>query len=76
MIPGNQLSLGSLIVYIVSYYRIGLSEDISPDFFYPILVFSIIYATMLFPVSNMLIDYFNNQSKPVIVIVASIGLSL
>ena len=59
MIPGCQLALGSLIVYIVSYYKKGLEyEGVNGDTFYPILPMSIIYATSLFPVSNKMIDYF------------------
>ena len=59
-VPGCQLALGSLIVYIVSYYRKGLEYDLGADYFYPILPASVIYATALFPFSNRLVTYAGN----------------
>ena len=59
-VPGCQLALGSLIVYIVSYFRNGLGYDLNADDFYPILPATIVYATSLFPVSNRLVTYAGN----------------
>ena len=71
------MALGSLIVYIVSYYKKGLMfDELTADSFYPILPTSIIFATTLFPVSNKLVDFFVGKSKPVILIVSFFGLSL
>jgi hypothetical protein len=76
MVPGCQLALGSLIVYIVSYYRKGLEYDLDADFFYPILPVSVMYATAFFPVSNRLVTLAGNQSKPVLLIGTAAGFVL
>ena len=73
---GSYLALGSLIVYIVSYYRIILKYDVDENTFMSLYPLLLIFNTIFFVIANKMIDYFNGQSKLVASIIGFFGISL
>lgn len=66
LIIGAQLAMGNISVYFVSYYKKTLDQDVSPDTFYSMQPFIVLFATFCFPAGNYLVTWFNGESRPVI----------
>jgi MFS family permease len=76
MLTGTVLALGSMNVYITSYFRQSLEYDVNQDLFDKMLPLCLIFTTLTYPIGNRLVDTFDGQSRPVIVIGAILGLSM
>jgi hypothetical protein len=68
--------MGNISVYFVSYYRHVLKYNVGPNEFIAMQPLIIAFATPVFPVGNWLVDWFGNQSKPVIALGGFVGITL
>ena len=76
LVPGTILALGSMNVYMLSYYHESQHYKVNADLFNRMLPLVYIFSMMCYPVGNFLVDFFHGQSRPVIMIAAFIGLSM
>lgn len=72
---GTLLALGSMNVYMLSYFRMSLHYDVNADLFDKMLPMCILFNIFTFPIGSYLVEWFG-QSRPVIMIGAVVGLSL
>ena len=71
------MAMGSLVVYMVSYFRIVRKHDVSEDSFFALLPLIVTIASVAFPIANHYIDSkFDGRSRPVLIICAGVGLAL
>ena len=68
LIIGAQLAMGNTSVYFISYYRNTLGFDVDSNTFYPMQPLIVLFASLFFPLGNILMDKCGNQSKPVILV--------
>jgi MFS family permease len=73
---GASIAFGSLVVYIVSYYRIVLEYTVDEDTFQPLFPLLMISNTLAFALAGKMVDMFDGQSKPVAAIFATFGITL
>lgn len=76
LIAGISLSLGNIIVYIVSYFRVSRHCNVTEDTFFPIQTLTLFFTVVSFPVGFWLVDHFGGKSRPVIVVGSIISLSM
>lgn len=77
LVCGSAMAMGSLIVYMVSYYRVVRKFNVDEDSFFPLLPLIVTIASIAFPVANHLIDSrFGGRSTPVCALFALVGLLL
>ena len=67
--------MGNINVYIVSYYKHILGEDVDVDTFYALQPLMVMFATFFFPLGNYLVDRLGG-SRPVIAIGGFLALSI
>lgn len=75
LIVGGQLAMGNVTVYFVSYYRLVLGYEVDDDTFYPMAPILVILSSVFYPIGNLVINYFNDQSRPLIMMTAAFSLS-
>ena len=77
LVCGSAMAMGSLIVYMVSYFRIVRKYNVNEDSFFPLLPMIVTIASIAFPVANHMIDNrFDGRSRPVCAIFSFVGLAL
>jgi len=77
MTAGVCYVVGSVIPYIVSYFRMFLKYDVDYDTFYPLQALTEVMASIVYPIANLLVvEVFDRRSRPALLLGSIAGVSL